>query len=381
MDNVPVEMDKITDEVKEKLRDFDEEEAYFLLCEIFAYAQATQDYAKFQSDLAEWKKRYPIDLFSEKFKQKIKYMLSQEFLDKILKDYLTFDELSKKDPAKGLESLRKILNKAEKHKDAKQLDKDLETLYSEYPLEYLKEKYPHVVPLLVSKANREKILEKFDSDLAFKELNNIVENPQNYKNADEFKTAISEYQKQFPTVDFNDKYRSLAEKTLSEFSDERKLEELFPLSELDLSEGKVIQIDMSQNVSLITKEARKDFFKIVDKNINDINGLFDWICKYSRYINTFDTDTKNAIVSTLMIRYHKELPTSTNYRIPDMEAKGNDLLTKTEFNNMGKTKKDTVIQLLCMLYSGQELSNDDCFRLDIINKNNEKAKIIRTIYR
>ena len=54
----------ITDEVKEKLRDFDEQEAYFLLCEIFSYAQATKDYAKFQIDLNEWKKRYPIDLFS-----------------------------------------------------------------------------------------------------------------------------------------------------------------------------------------------------------------------------------------------------------------------------------------------------------------------------
>ena len=41
----------ITDEVKEKLRDFDEQEAYFLLCEIFSYAQATKDYAKFQIDL------------------------------------------------------------------------------------------------------------------------------------------------------------------------------------------------------------------------------------------------------------------------------------------------------------------------------------------
>ena len=55
----------ITDEVKEKLRDFDEQEAYFLLCEIFSYAQATKDYAKFQIDLNEWKKRYPIDLLSE----------------------------------------------------------------------------------------------------------------------------------------------------------------------------------------------------------------------------------------------------------------------------------------------------------------------------
>ena len=31
--------------------------------------------------------------------------------------------------------------KAENHKDAKQLDKDLDTLYEEFPLKYLKEKF------------------------------------------------------------------------------------------------------------------------------------------------------------------------------------------------------------------------------------------------
>ena len=86
----------ITDEVKEKLRDFDEQEAYFLLCEIFSYAQATKDYAKFQTDLAEWKKRYRIDFFSEHYRNKIKYMLSKEFLDTVLKGFVAFDELSKK---------------------------------------------------------------------------------------------------------------------------------------------------------------------------------------------------------------------------------------------------------------------------------------------
>ena len=55
MDNDAV-VNSVTDETKAKLRDFDEEEAYFLLCEIFSYAQATKDYAKFQTDLNEWKK-------------------------------------------------------------------------------------------------------------------------------------------------------------------------------------------------------------------------------------------------------------------------------------------------------------------------------------
>ena len=141
----PVDMKDLSDDVKSKLRDFDEDEAYLLLCEIFSYAQATKNYARFQSDLNEWKRRYPIDLFSDDLKRKIKYMLSKEFLEEVLKDFIIFDELSKKDPSKGLEQLRKILDKAEKNKDAKQLDKDLNELYKEYPLNFLKEKYPHLV--------------------------------------------------------------------------------------------------------------------------------------------------------------------------------------------------------------------------------------------
>ena len=68
----PVDMKDLSDDVKSKLRDFDEDEAYLLLCEIFSYAQATKNYARFQSDLNEWKRRYPIDLFSDDLKRKIK---------------------------------------------------------------------------------------------------------------------------------------------------------------------------------------------------------------------------------------------------------------------------------------------------------------------
>ena len=105
MSDSVVEIDKLTDEAKNKLRDFDELEAYFLLCEIFSNAQTTKDYARFQSDLAEWKKRYPIDLFSDELKRKIKYMLSKEFIETVLKDFAVFEALSKKDPAKGLETV------------------------------------------------------------------------------------------------------------------------------------------------------------------------------------------------------------------------------------------------------------------------------------
>lgn len=376
-----VETDKLTDETKKKLRDFDEEEAYFLLCEIFSYAQATKDYSKFQSDLNEWKKRYPIDLFSEAFKIKIKYMLSKEFLDTVLKGFIAFDELSKKDPAKGLEKLRKVLASAEKHKDSKRLDKDLDALYVEYPLNFLKEKYPHVVGQLLSKANRTRILEKFDSSLAFKELNNIVEHPDQYKDSDEFRTSIVEWQKLYNTSDFNDKFRPQVEQTLKEALDDRKLEELFPIApELDLSQGEVIPIELQgslQNISKVNKDALYDFFKIVDKNKSDVNGLFNWMCQYSRYINSFDLNTRNAVVTSLMSRYGNEMPpVGTHYRIPTMESKPDEFLSLEDYSSIDQTKKDALIQLLGILSTGEELTHEDKYQLNVINGNVQKAKII-----
>jgi len=372
---------EIKEEAKDKLREFDEQEAYFLLCEIFAYAQATKDYAKFQTDLAEWKKRFPIEFFSEAYKAKIKYMLSKEFLDTVLKNFIAFDELSKKDPAKGLEKLRKTLNKAEKHKNAKQLDKDLDELYKEYPLKFLKEKYPHLVGQLLSKANRTRILEKFDSGLAFKELNVILEHPQSFENVDAFKEALNEWQKLYPTTDFNDKFRPDVEKTLTEALLPRNLEELFPVTtELDLSEGEVIPLELKdtvKNLTLISKDALHEFFKIVDKNKGDINSLFDWTCKYNRYINSFDPTIKTAIVDNLMSRYAYELPpVGTKFQIPKMDADMNDLLSLSDYQNINDTKKQVVLQLLGILSTGKELTKEDNYRLEVIDLNFQKVKKI-----
>lgn len=368
MDNNVVDINNLTDETKQKLRDFDEQEAYFLLCEIFANAQASKDYAKLQTDLAEWKKHYPIDLFSENLKRKIKYMLSKEFLDTILKDFTAFDELSKKDPAVGLEKLRKILDKAEKHKDKKQLNKDLDKLYKEYPLDFLKEKYPHIVKLLTSQANIDKVLQKFDSDLAYDELIKITEHPEEFKNFDEYKNVLEEYQKNFPVDDFSDKYKSQVQTILNENLDEKKAAELFSISYFDLSNGEVVDLNLTQNFSLLERNARTEFFKIVDNNIDNIPALYDWTCKYARYINSFDINTKNTIVSSLMKRYYHELPTLPDYRIPELTDFDDDLSIEDSINDINKMKKDTVIQLLGILSTGNELSKDDCRRLSSNNK-------------
>ena len=378
MSDSVVEIDKLTDEAKNKLRDFDELEAYFLLCEIFSNAQTTKDYARFQSDLAEWKKRYPIDLFSDELKRKIKYMLSKEFIETVLKDFAVFEALSKKDPAKGLEKLRDVLDKAEKHKDAKQLDKDLENLYKEYPLKFLKEKYPHVVSQLLSKSNRTRILEKFDSSLAYKELSSIVEQPEKFRSEEEFKEAIGEWQRLYPTQDFNDDFKANVDSKLSTALDEKFLADNFSsITELDLNNGQVITID-PVSTPLIVQDALHDFFKIADKNAGDVNGLFNWTCKYSKYINLLDDNAKGAIVTSLMSKFAYDLPpVGTKYKMPKMDTDANGLLSLSEYNSIDDTKKEVVIQLLGMLSTEQELTPEDRYRLNIINENVTKAKAIK----
>jgi len=44
--------------VLEKDVPFDEEEAYYELCQIITMAQQTGNYTKFQSDLNQWKRHY-----------------------------------------------------------------------------------------------------------------------------------------------------------------------------------------------------------------------------------------------------------------------------------------------------------------------------------
>lgn len=360
---------EVTDKTKEKLRDFDEQEAYSLLLEIFSNAQATKDYAKFQSELANWKQRYPIDLFSDDLKRKIKYMLSNEFLNKVLEDYVAFNELSKKDPSIGLEKLRKVLGNAEKHKDSNKLNKALDKLYAEYPLNFLKEKYPHIVPMLVSKAHIGKILEKFDSKDAFKELDSIIQEPNSFKSAEEFKTALQEYQMLFPIAEFNDEYKPKVEALLSTFSDDKKLTELFPISEYDLGDGQVVLLETHTTVEKTEQDAKYDFFKIVNNDITDTSALFDWTCKYAKHINSFDKSTKSCIVETLMKKYYGELPTQDIYQLPEMKD-----LSESSPDDIEQFKKDTVLQLLGILSSDAIITKEDIYRLSNNSKQFEDMK-------
>lgn len=374
MDNDVIDVNELTEDALKELRDFDENEAYFLLCEILSNAQATKNYAQFQFDLNEWKRRYPVHLFSENYKSKIKYMLSNEFLNTILDNFIAFDELSKKDPSKGLEKLRKVLDSAEKHKDEKRLNKDLESLYSEFPLSYLKEKYPHIVPQLVNKSNISRILEKFDSSDAFKQLEDIVSKPETFDNADMFKEAVEEWQKLYPIDEFSVDYKNQVEKLLSENLDEKRLGEIFPL---DLSSGIVIPIEFQEsleNTDILTKNALYDLFKIIDRDKRDVNGLFSWACEYGKYVNGFDSTSKNIVIENFMLGFANELPPlDSDFKIPKMDNE----LSLSDFENIDNIKKETIIQFLGILCKGSELTSEDKYMLGIVKSNSDEADIIK----
>ena len=69
-----------------------------------------------------------------------------------------------------------------------------------------------------------------------------------------------------------------------------------------------------------------------------------------------------------MKRYYHELPTLPDYRIPELTDFDDDLSIEDCINDINKMKKNTVIQLLGILSTGNELSKDDCRRLSSNNK-------------
>lgn len=370
--------------ILEKEAEFDEEEAFYELCEIIEMARQTGNYSRFQNDLAQWKKHYPIELFSDKYKSKIKYMLSEEFLDSILKNYLAFERYSKLDPNKQLDKFRKIFSKAEQHKDPKKLDADLEAFYKDYPLEYLKEKFPHIVARLISKSNREKLLEKFDSREAYEEFIGLIYNTENFSSLSDLEETLKPLREKYPLEDFSDEYRSKLADLLKEDSLKKIFEtsnEATSLEFSDLDNGTIITLEDEKALAQTsgTLNQKTAYFELLEimKNPNDFNSVFNWTYKYMKYINKFDDYHKGLIISTLTPYY--KIPKQHDYRIPIMDSQSNDYLSFSEYQSMDDIKKESILQYLAIISNGS-LTNDDIERLETIHSNSIKAQAVDIVY-
>lgn len=362
---------------------FDEEEAYFELCQIISVAQQTANYARFQNDLAQWKKHYPIESFSEKYKAKIRYMLSEKFLDSVLKDYLAFEKYSQMDPNKQLDRLRKIYSRAEKHKDAKKLDADLAALYKEYPLSYLKEKFPHIVGKLTSKSNRERVLQKFDSREAYDEFTEVIYNTESYSSLEELEKALEPLRTKYPVEDFSEEYRDKITNLLKEDSLKKLLEEFsldVPIDMESLNAGTVITLPEEHSLTssgiLNQKTAYFELLEIM-KNPNNTNAVFDWSYKYMKYIGRFDDYHKGLILTTLAPYY--KIPKQQSYMIPIMDSQSHDYLSFGEYQSIDDIKKNAVLQYLALISTTGTLSNDDILRLETIHDNSIKAQAVDAV--
>lgn len=362
---------------------FDEEEAYFELCQIISVAQQTANYARFQNDLNQWKKHYPIESFSEKYKSKIRYLLSEKFLDSILKDYLAFEKYSQMDPNKQLDRLRKIYSRAEKHKDAKRLDEDLAALYKEYPLSYLKEKFPHIVGKLTSKSNRERVLQKFDSREAYDEFAGVVYDTESYSSLEELERALEPLRAKYPIDDFSGEYKEKITELLKEDSLKKILEESSldtPIDIESLNAGTVITLSEEKALAssgiLNQKTAYFELLEIM-KNPNNTNAVFDWSYKYMKYISKFDDYHKGLILTTLAPYY--KIPKQESYMIPIMDSQSHDYLSFGEYQSIDDIKKNAVLQYLALISTTGALSNDDILRLETIHNNSIKAKAVDAV--
>ena len=106
---------------------FDEYRAYEELRMIFAIAIETQDFTNLEAAISAWKHKYPLDDFIDvEIIRKIKYILSQEYLSTLLDINLANRILSNKQKQeKALSSLKEIIETAEKTKDYKTAQKEI----------------------------------------------------------------------------------------------------------------------------------------------------------------------------------------------------------------------------------------------------------------
>ena len=121
-------------EKNQEFNDAKQYEAYIELCNIFRRAIETQDYSSLEPAIAIWKHKYKLDNLSDIEKiftnrevaRKIKSILNRDYLSRLIGDYLASKVLAEqKSQQNHYDSLKKIIEKANKNKDYKTAKKEV----------------------------------------------------------------------------------------------------------------------------------------------------------------------------------------------------------------------------------------------------------------
>ncbi len=372
-------MDKsIIDE--KKTPPFDEEEAYQELLMILQQAIAMQSLDSIEPLLEAWKRKYPLESFSDIYKRKIKAL--KDYFEQEYKTLLNLTERKKVDTVKAYFELCKIVGNAKWDRNLKLAKAKIETWRNRY---YTADKqndfsasYKSKIKHLTDEDYLFSITERIDQKAATEELEKLVDEAKTKRNFQEFEKNYEAWSKKYPYEDLKSDSKSKVDRLMKyEYTPvfeeyQKKLEEATSLG-VDMSKEDPTNIEEVISTNIMQKSAYFELLEILNKPHNDVRVL-DWIYKY-RMLN-FDDYHKGLIVEKTAPYY--KIPKHKNIQISDIGTSSD--LSYDEFDNIDKSRKLAVTQYFAILYSGRDLGDENRHRFENVYQKSQKALLIEETY-
>ena len=320
-----------------------EEEAYFELCQIIAVAVETQDINLLKSRIEIWKSKYPWEKFSNKYKEKIRYILNTYYTEITRHIIAQIEQKRDFDSRKAYFKLYDIVNDT---KDLKTLKSKIKAWEKEYPFDGFSQMYKNRIKKLTS----EKSLAEhaINQEEAFADLLVISKSRCSFEELQEkIKTWEAEYS-------INDKY------SIDDFINNKS--EIKRLISEDYL--KILSTDDFDLQSTACAE-----LNVILNNPNDYYKMIRWANTYQHV--EFDNFHKDLIITATSLHYplnylqtHSEPPININ----------NDNLSFDDFKNIDIARKYATIRFISSIVNSSSLSSERQYEFNIIYRKSEKAE-------
>ena len=360
---------------------FNEEEAYQELLMILQEAIAMQSFDSIEPMLEAWKRKYPLEQFSDTYKRKIKAL--KEYFEQEYRIFLSnLNEKKKVDTVKAYFALCKIVGNAKWDRNLNLAKAKIETWKNRY---YTSDKrnnfstsYQAKIKHLMDDDYLFSITERIDQKAAVEELEKLVDEAKTKCNFEEFQEKYEAWGKKYPYEDLKSDSKLKVDNLIKyEYTPafenfQGKLQEANSLG-IDMSKEDPANIEEVISTNIIQRSAYFDLLKILD-NPGDNVGVLNWI--YKNRMIQFDDYHKGLILEKTAPYYkiskHKDIQISDIGTAED--------LAYDEFENIDKSRKLAATQYFALLYSGKNLEGEDRYRLENVYEKSQKALLIQETY-
>lgn len=360
---------------------FDEEEAYQELLIILQEAIAMQSFDSIEPLIEAWKRKYPLEQFSDIYKRKIKAL--KEYFEQEYRILLSnLNEKKKVDTVKAYFELCKIVGNAKWDRNLNLAKAKIQTWKNRY---YTSDKqnsfsasYQAKIRHLMDEDYLFSITERIDQKAAVEELEKLVDEAKTKSNFEEFQKSYEAWGKKYPYEDLKSDSKSIVDNLMKyEYTPafekyQGKLQEANSLG-VDMSKEDPTKIDEVISTNIIQKSAYFELLKILN-NPGDNVGVLNWI--YKNRMIEFDDYHKGLILEKTAPYY--KIPKHKDAHISDIGT--TEDLSYNEFEDIDKSRKLAVTQYFSLLYSGKNLEGDNRHRFENVYEKSQKALLIQETY-